>query len=111
MTTTTTLPSIAEDAARRVYLEEQKDRIQQEIDQINDRLRTNDFGNHDAGDWTLTVRHNRRLDAKRLEQRYPVAQYPQYYKPTIDTSAIKQYLAPIELEQFQVEGAPTVVIR
>lgn len=109
--TTMTLPSIQEDVARRVEIEEQIARLKGEMDMINDRLRVQPYGNHDAGDWQLQIQHNRRLDAERISQRFPVAQYPHLYKPTIDTAAVKENFAPIELEKFYIEGAAKVVVR
>jgi hypothetical protein len=109
--TTATLPTLAEDVARRVALKERADHIAQEIALIDDRLRTHDFGNHDAGEYQLQVQHNRRLDAAAIEARFPVAQYPHLYKPAVNTAALKENFAPVELEKFYVEGAPKIMVR
>jgi hypothetical protein len=111
MSTTATLPSLREDTARLVTIDEQIARLNDEKSLIQDRLRTLEYGNHDAGDWTVQVQHNRRLDAARIAERYPVAQYPHLYEPKISTAAVKEYFAPVELEQYQIEGAPKLVVK
>ena len=98
--------------SRRVTIDEQIDRLTQEKEQINATLRaTCQMGNNDAGDWTVQLRRNARLDTARLEQRFPVAQYPHLYVPKISTPAVRENFSPVELKQFEVEGEPIVVIR
>lgn len=59
----------------------------------------------------VRVQHGaRRLDAKKIEQAYPAAQFPQLYAAKLDTSAVKKEFAPAALETFQTQSAPTVRI-
>lgn len=112
MSTTTTNPtSIRDDVARLVTLKAQAERIDEEISLINERLRALDYGTHDAGDWSVQVSVNRRLDADRFTQRFPVAQYPTYYRAVPDTKAIQDNFAPVELDQWYVSGAPRVSVK
>ncbi|MBQ1443798.1 MAG: hypothetical protein IIZ13_08120 [Renibacterium sp.] len=69
-------------------------------------------GSHDAGDYTVQVRAGaKRFDAKAAEKAYPAAENPVLYKTVLDPEAFKTYLAPIVVEQFKIEGKPTVVIK
>ena len=97
--------------ARRVQLDEQITRLQGEKDQINIELAKLAYGNHSAGDWTVNIQHNRRLDTARIEQRFPVAQYPHLYEPKVSTAAVQESYAPVELEQFYIEGRPKVLVK
>lgn len=98
--------------ARRVHINEQIDRLTQEKQQIDEKLREeHDLGKHEVGDWTLTVRANRRLNAQRFEQRFPVAQYPHLYRAAVDSAALKDNFAPVDLEQFYDVGAPVLVVK
>ena len=98
--------------ARRVHLKDQAERIADELKQIDEKLREAfKFGNNDAGDWTVQLSHNRQLDKARFMQRFPVAQYPHFYQPTVDTAAIKDFIAPRELEAFYNEGAAKIAVK
>ena len=57
------------------------------------------------------MQHNRRLNPGRFQQAFPVAQYPYLYKPAVDTTAIKEHLAPKALDAFYDEGRPVVRVR
>lgn len=103
--------SIKEDVARRVSVVAQIERLTEEKAAIDERLRQEGLGVHDAGDWSVSISPNRRLDAERFTQRFPVAQYPHLYAPSINIKAVKEYMAPVELDQFYVEGAPRVLVK
>lgn len=112
MTIIATQRTDAELAARLVTISEQIDRLTQEKQQIQDEIRErHPYGSTPAGDWEIQVQRNRRLDTARIEQRYPVAQYPHLYRPAVNTAALKENLAPVELEQFYSEGTPKVLVR
>ena len=99
-------------AARRDHLDEQIKRLTDERDQINDLIRENNgMGNNEAGDWTIQLQVNRQLDKARFMQRFPVAQYPHFYQPTVDSAAIKQFIAPAELGAFYNEGTPKIAVK
>lgn len=68
-------------------------------------------GSHTVGPFKVTVKAgSRRLSTSRITAAYPVAQHPELYKPAIDTAAVKQHIAPVDLEAFQDAGAPTVQV-
>lgn len=69
-------------------------------------------GTHPAGPLTVQVKAGARtLDTKKLEQAYPLVDNPLFYKQTLDTNAVKQFVAPVVLEQFQRQNAPSLVIK
>lgn len=97
--------------ARRVYITEQLARLTDEKAQIDEKLRTsNGFGKTPAGEWTLTLSHNRTFDAKRFAERFPVAMYPQYYEAKPAVTEIKQFIPPAELDSYYNEGAAIVKV-
>lgn len=98
--------------ARRVHINEQIDRLKMELDQINDKLREEfEYGKHEIADWTVSIGRNPQFQKDLFEQRFPVAQYPHFYKATPDTAALKKNFAPMDLEKFYAEGVKKVTIR
>lgn len=98
-------------AARKVELKEQRARIDEELAVIDMQARSLGYGTHDAGEWSLAIQHNRTLDKERFMEKYPVAQFPDFYKPAVNTSAIKERIAPADLAAFYNEGDATVVVK
>lgn len=96
---------------RRVTLKADLEFIQAQLEQVDDEIRARGIGNHQAGEWSVQVRPSRRLDAKKIEEAYPVAKHPELYKPAIDTAEVKRHIAAIDLENFYVESRPSVVIK
>ena len=103
--------TIKEMVARRVEISEQLEQLEQEKQLIDDRLRELGQGTHDAGDWSVSVRVNRRLDPKAFEEAYPVVSFPQLYRPAPNLDAIKENVAPAQLDKFYRDGKPSVVVR
>lgn len=103
--------TLEQDVARRVELKETIDRLNQEVALIDDRLRQHDYGNYDAGDWTLQLQHSRTLNGGRFAEAYPVTKFPELYKAVPDTAAIKEHIAPVALDAFYDEGRPKVVVK
>lgn len=68
------------------------------------------FGTHTLAGLRVSVQHNRRLDNAAIMQAYPVTACPELYKPTIDTTAVKKYIAPVDLDAFYLDGTPKVVV-
>lgn len=69
-------------------------------------------GTHPAGPLSVQVKAGARtLDAKKLEAAFPLADNPLFYKQTLDTNAVKQFVAPVVLEQYQRQNAPSLVIK
>lgn len=52
-----------------------------------------------------------RISNSKLATAYPVAEYPHLYKPALDNSAIKNHIAPADLEQYKTYGDATVTIK
>ena len=104
----TELTPLAKDLARRELLKEQEAAIKDELSLINARLATHGYGKHEVDGYTFTVQKNRRIDNARVEAAYPVLTFPQFYKPAVDLEALKQNLAPVELDAFYNEGAPVI---
>lgn len=105
------MTNLETDVARKIEIKDQMERLQQELDAIDDRLREQGYGEHEAGAWNVLVQHNRRLNAGRFKDAFPVARYPHLYSPSVNTAAIKEHLAPKDLEQYYDEGRPVVRVR
>lgn len=86
--------------------------LQEAKESIRDQIITlaGGFGTKAAGNLKVQIRHNRRLNQGRLIEAYPADEFPDLYKPTPDTTALKRYIAPAALEEFYDEGAPVVVV-
>lgn len=97
--------------ARKVALKEKQENIAEQIAQIDEQLREEGAGNHDAGEWTLQLQPNRTLNASRFIDAFPVAQYPHLFKAVPDTAAIKEHIAPVALGQYYDEGRLKVVVK
>lgn len=109
--TTTTLDR-AELAARRVAIDEQIERLEQEKLFINMQIRdVCALGNNDAGDFTIQLRANKRLDTAALEAKFPITQYPHLYAAKISTPAVRKHVAPVDLLAFEAEGEPSVIVK
>lgn len=64
------------------------------------------------GDATISVRRGaKRLDAKKLEETYPAAQWPSLYSLKIDTKLVRGALAPNALAPFETVGADSVTVK
>lgn len=98
--------------ARRVTIAEHIERLTQEKQEIDEKLRGEfELGKHEVDAWTLTLRANRRLNADRFTQRFPVAQYPHLYEPKLNSAALKDNFSPIELDKYYDEGSAVVVVK
>lgn len=96
-----------------VALEEQLEPIKARIEGIKAELaeRHPDKGDYPAGDYKIKVTISQRLDAKKIEDDYPVTQYPEFYKRAVDTTYAKAVLQKQGvLEQYQVASAPSVKV-
>lgn len=72
-----------------------------------------EVGTYDVGDSKVQIKEYSRLDTAWIEEQYPQAQYPQLYKTTtsVDAAAVKKQFAPAVLEEHQVRGAKSVVVK
>lgn len=68
-------------------------------------------GTYQAGGLKVVVKNGpMRLDAAKIGHDYPQDQYPQLYKSTLDSKAVRGAFAPVALQAYQVAGKPQVVI-
>jgi len=92
-------------------LAETAERAKQRMDEIKAILADLLPTGGPAGDYKVTVTRPKRLNAKALEQAFPVAQHPHLYAPAISTAAVRAHIAEVDLAQYQVEGRPVVKIQ
>ncbi|AVL96905.1 MULTISPECIES: hypothetical protein [Microbacterium] len=102
--------------ARRATLKADLEYMQGEVEAIDAQLLEllgGEVGTHDIGGTKVQVREYTRLDTKWIETEYPPSQYPQLYKVTtaVDAAAVKKQFAPAVLEEHQVHGAKSIVVK
>jgi hypothetical protein len=100
-------------AAELVALEEQAEPILARIAGIKAELadRHPAKGDYPAGDYRIRVTISQRLDAARIEEDFPVAQNPEFYKRSVDTTYAKAVLQKRGvLEQYQTASTPSVKV-
>lgn len=102
--------------ARRATLKADLEYMQGEVEQIDSQLLEllgGEVGTHDIAGTKVQIREYTRLDTKWIETEYPAAQYPQLYKTTtaVDAAAVKKQFAPTVLDEHQVHGAKSIVIK
>lgn len=111
MTTATATFNRAEAAARLATVRNRIEDLQsEEAALIAQIIENTPMGKTEAGDWVVSISTSRRLDTKRLEERFPVTQYPHLYRPVINTPAVRENFSPIELRQFETETSPSVKV-
>lgn len=101
---------------RRATLQADLEYMKGEVEAIDSQLLEllgGEVGTHDIAGTKVQVREYSRLDTKWIEAEYPPAQYPQLYKTTtaVDAAAVKKQFAPGVLEQHQVRGAKSLVVK
>jgi hypothetical protein len=107
----TTAELVAERASLTADLEHIAGRVAEIDAQLVERLGT--VGTHDVDGTKVQVREYSRLDTAWIELEYPREKYPQLYKTTtgVDLAAVKKQFAPAVLEQHQVRGAKSVIVK
>jgi len=106
----TTEELVAHRASLKADAEHIAERIAQIDAQLVERLAV---GTHDIDGTKVQVREYSRLDTDWVAAEYPQADYPQLYKTTtgVDLAAVKKQFAPAVLEEHQVRGAKSVVVK
>ena len=102
--------------ARRATLKADLEYMKGEVEAIDSQLLEllgGEVGTHDIAGTKVQIREYTRLDTKWIEEQYPVSQYPQLYKVTtaVDNDAVKKQFAPTVLEEHQVRGAKSVIVK
>lgn len=109
--TSTDIHRLEQLVLERAKLTNDRDALIERIAELDSILTTHlTAGTHTLADHTVIITTPARLDPKKLEAAYPVAQHPELYKPTIDTTAVKNNISPIELDQYKTTGRPQVRI-
>lgn len=100
-------------AVERTKIDEHLAQLGERKAEIDAQLRAAlDVGTHDAGPYKVQVRAGaRRLNTTRFEAAFPVTQNPQFYKPRLDTAAVREHIAPSQLADFYDVGKPVVTIK
>lgn len=93
-----------------VSLQAQAEQIKERLDEIKIQLINKKApGTHTIGDHKVQIRAGvRRLSSTRLAKDFPAETFPQLYKNSFDTAAVKNEFAPAALEQYYDIGAPVV---
>lgn len=101
-------------AARLAALDDQAETIRQARQAIVvELLRMHpDNGRHPAGPIAVQVARSQRIDAKAIEHKYPPEQRPELYDtdPKVSVAKVRANIAPVDLEPFLTESAPTVKV-
>jgi hypothetical protein len=75
---------------------------------LRDRL---PVGTHPVGPWKILVKKGAsRFDAKAFTAVHPFEVRPDLYSAQLDTTKVKDHIAPRDLLAFYNEGTPTVVV-
>ena len=108
--TSTDLPRLAAERAR---LLEQRDIIAEELEQNKAAILavTDGPDAYAAGPLTVDVKVSARINAAAIQQAYPPDSFPEIYTQTVDVKAVRQYIAPKDLEDFLTYSAPSVTLR
>lgn len=106
----TTEELVADRASLKADAEHIAERIAQIDALLTERL---PVGTHDIDGVKVQVREYARLDTDWIATEYPQEQYPQLYKTTtgVDLAAVKKQFAPAVLDEHQVRGAKSVVVK
>jgi hypothetical protein len=93
-------------------LREQREQLDQQMDLLKTELRALGEGSHPIAGVTVSITPNRRIDPKLMAAQFPIAQHPELWKASPDTTAIRKHLAPIRVEQLMTSaGELKIVIR
>lgn len=95
-----------------VAAEEMAEHWANQVKAIKEKLASLPVGVHEAGLHMVQVRAGaRRFDAKAAADAYPMETNPAFYTPTFDRKNFERLVAPAVVDQFKVEGQPTVVVK
>jgi hypothetical protein len=101
-------------AARLAALQEAKEKLTEQEEQIKARIRelVPAPDTYAAGELQVSVQTNGRLDTKAIAEKYPYDAHPELYgAPAIDTKKVRAHFAPVELEPLTTYGTPKVMLR
>lgn len=85
---------------------------QAELDGLKLAMQAWPYDNYLAGDHVkIQVQAYRRRNDARFQDDHPFELHPELYKFVLDTAAIKNEIAPVDLEPYMEAQAPRVVIK
>ena len=85
--------------------------MQERMDDIKTTLRGLGQGSHEVAGLKVTIARNARLDSKKAQELYPAEKYPEIYKTSLDSTALKRMVAPAVYDAMSTEGEPRVTIK
>lgn len=68
-------------------------------------------GKHQAGPYTIQITIPKKFDAAAAEAAYPQTAHPEFYALTLDRKRLEHALPPATIDQFKVDGTPTVTVK
>ena len=100
-------------AARWAQIKADLEQLKQEEDHIKGQLAAYGTGNHQAGPYLIQVQAPRKtLNKTRFMAAFPADQYPTLYSLQLDTTAVKNQVAPAVLDTYKDEAAtPTIILK
>lgn len=99
-------------ASEYIDLQARAEQIKDRLDEIKSIFATNlEAATHDLGGVRVTVSPNRRLDAKKAEESYPVTDFPHVWKASIDTKVLKEEIGQNAYDGLTLEGVPRVTVK
>jgi hypothetical protein len=68
-------------------------------------------GTTPLGDRKVIITAPSRLDSAALGRAYPVTMYPHLYEPKLSTSAVRDNIAPVELDKYTKTGSRQITVK
>jgi hypothetical protein len=63
---------------------------------------------YQAGAHEVLVSAAHRLDLRAIASKYPLAEHPELYTPSVDVKKVRAHFAPIDMEPLLLPSAPSV---
>lgn len=112
--TTTHRPSreeVSAAAERALELQAEIAERQAELDEIKLQMQLWPFDKYASEHALVQVQAARRRDDEAFQDAFPFEAFPHLYKFVPDTTAIKNEIAPVDLEPFMRQQAPRIVVK
>jgi hypothetical protein len=74
------------------------------------RTALTEFGNYGYGNAKVQIARNVQQDKAAILEAFPATEFPHFYKPAIDSTALKRGLTGEQYESFQTLGEAKVII-
>lgn len=96
-------------AAELAQVQENKKAWEDREKQLKAALRALGVGKHPAGNLSVSVSPNRRLDEDRVRASYPPEQWPGFYVQKVATTVVRDSIPPAVYDQFMIESGDPIV--